>query len=121
MIELLVVVAILAVLASAGLPLAELSHRRNKEEDLRRSLRELRGALDAYKRMVDTGFIVGQVGGSGYPPRLQVLVEGVDNAKSPQASKIYLVRKLPRGPFRTRGNFSNWHTRSICARCRWIQ
>lgn len=77
--------------------------------------------MDAYKRMVDTGFIVGQVGGSGYPPRLQVLVEGVDNAKSPQASKIYLVRKLPRGPFRTRGNFSNWHTRSICARCRWIQ
>ena len=53
LIELLIVISIMAVLASVGLPLAELSHQRAKEEELRRSLRDLRGALDDHKRLVD--------------------------------------------------------------------
>lgn len=97
--ELLVVVAIMSVLASIGLPLAELSHRRAREEELRRSLREIRSALDAYKRMVDSGLIARPVGGSGYPPNLQVLVEGEVNAQTPQAAKLYFLRRLPRDPF----------------------
>jgi len=98
LIELLVVLAIMAVLASIGLPLAELSHQRSQEEELRRSLREIRSALDAYKRLVDQGNIQRAVGASGYPPNLEVLVDGVVDAKSPKGTKIYLLRSLPRDP-----------------------
>jgi general secretion pathway protein G len=98
LIELLVVIAIMAVLASIGLPLAELSHRRAQEDELRRALREIRTALDAYKKMVDAGLIARPVGGSGYPPSLQVLEDGAVNAQTPQASRLYFLRKLPRDP-----------------------
>jgi general secretion pathway protein G len=98
LIELLVVIAILAVLASVALPLAELSHRRTQEEELRRSLREIRSAIDAYKRLVDAGLIARQADGSGYPPNLQTLVEGAVNAQTPQASRLYFLRRLPRDP-----------------------
>jgi general secretion pathway protein G len=98
LIELLVVIAIMAVLASIGFPLAELSHRRTQEEELRRALREIRTALDAYKRMVDAGLIARAAGGSGYPPNLRVLVDGEVNAQTPQASRLYFLRRLPRDP-----------------------
>jgi general secretion pathway protein G len=99
LIELLVVIAIMGVLASVGLPLAELSRQRTKEEDLRRSLREIRTALDAYKQLVDVGSIQRAADGSGYPPSLEILASGVDDARSPQRTKLYLLRKLPRDPF----------------------
>jgi general secretion pathway protein G len=79
--------------------LAELAHRRSQEEDLRRSLREIRSAIDAYKRLVDAGRIVRAADASGYPPRLELLVEGVQDAQSAQGTKIYLLRRLPRDPF----------------------
>ena len=99
LIELMVVLAIMAALATIGMPLAELSHQRFKEEDLRRSLREIRTALDAYKRLVDQGRIVDATGGSGYPPNLATLEEGVIDAKSPEETRLYLLRRLPRDPF----------------------
>jgi len=99
LVELLVVLVILSVLASIGLPLAELSHQRNKEEDLRRSLREIRSALDAYKRLADQGNVQRAADASGYPPTLEVLVDGVVDARSPKGTKIYLLRNLPRDPF----------------------
>lgn len=99
LVELLVVIAIMSVLASIGFPLAELSHRRTQEEELRRSLREIRSALDNYKRLVDAGLIARPVGGSGYPPTLKVLVDGEVNAQTPQASRLYFLRRLPRDPF----------------------
>lgn len=101
LIELLVVVAIMSVLATIGLPLAELSHQRSKEEDLRRSLREIRSALDEYRRMVDQGRISRAADASGYPPDLKSLTDGVPDATSPQRAKLYLLRKLPRDPFGT--------------------
>lgn len=99
LIELLVVVSIMGVLAAIGLPLAELSQRRAQEEDLRRSLREIRTALDDYKRLVDQGHIAKPADASGYPPRLEVLVEGVVDARSAQGNRIFLLRRLPRDPF----------------------
>ena len=78
---------------------AALSQRRAQEEELRRSLREIRGAIDQYKRLVDAGHIERSVGDSGYPPSLQVLVEGLTDAMTPQATKIYILRSLPRDPF----------------------
>ncbi|CAH0353111.1 hypothetical protein AQB9606_03067 [Aquabacterium sp. CECT 9606] len=99
LIELLVVVAMVSILASIGLPLAELAHRRTQEEELRQSLRQIRSALDAHKKATDAGQIVRQVNASGYPPSLDVLVTGVVDAQSPRGSKLFFLRRLPRDPF----------------------
>lgn len=117
LVELLAVVAIMSILATIGLPLMELSQRRTQEEDLRRSLREIRTALDQYKQLVDTGRISQQAGGSGYPPSLEVLSQGVVDAQSPQAAKIYLLRQLPRDPTAPaeQGAASTWALRSYAS------
>lgn len=117
LIELLVVLAIMGILASIGLPLTELSRQRAKEEDLRRSLREIRSALDAYKRLVDLGHIRKAADASGYPPSLDVLVNGVVDAKSPRGTRIYLLRKLPRDPFAPEGTEASatWAPRSYAS------
>lgn len=118
LVELLVVLAIMSVLASIGLPLAELSHQRNKEEELRRSLREIRSALDAYKRLSDQGSIQRAADASGYPPNLELLVDGVADARSPSGTKIYLMRSLPRDPFAPSSVLSaaqTWEPRSYAS------
>lgn len=98
LIELLITVAIVAILASIALPLTEVAVQRSKEQDLRYALREIREAIDAYKQAVDEGRIVKKIDQSGYPPSLDVLVEGVDDAKSAESRKIYFLRKIPRDP-----------------------
>lgn len=99
LVELMVVVVITAVLATIGMPLAGMAQRRAKEEELRSSLRVIRSALDKYKRLVDEGRIEQTAGGSGYPPRLDMLVKGIKDARSPSGASIYLLRSLPRDPF----------------------
>lgn len=101
LIEVLITAAIVAVLASIAMPLAEMTIQRGKEEELRRALRQIRDALDAYKRASDEGRIVRSPEQSGFPPSLWALVEGVPDAKSPKASKIFFLRQLPRDPFHT--------------------
>ena len=99
LIELLITVAIVAILASAALPLNELVVQRSKEQDLRRSLREIREAIDAYKQASDEGRIARRMGESGYPRRLEDLVEGVEDQRSPRRERIYFLRRLPPDPF----------------------
>ena len=99
LIELLVVVSIVGILASMALPLANLAQQRAKEEQLRDALRQIRSALDAYKQAVDQGRIARNADASAYPPTLLALVEGVEDAQSPQRQKIYFLRRLPRDPF----------------------
>jgi len=89
LIELLITVAIVAVLASVAAPLAETTVQRGKEQELRRSLREIRTAIDAYKAAFDEGAVERKSGASGYPPSLAVLVEGVRDARSPDEKKLY--------------------------------
>jgi general secretion pathway protein G len=101
LVELLVVVAIVSVLATIGLPLAELAQKRTKEESLRVALRDIRSALDAYKKAVDQGHIIKKTGESGYPPSLMILVEGVADAQSPKGERLFFMRRLPRDPFAT--------------------
>ncbi len=99
LIEMLVVLAMLGVLASAARPLLELSVQRSREHELRQALRTLREAIDTYKRTVEAGSITQSPEDSGYPPSLQALVDGVPDAKSPGSRKIYFLRRLPRDPF----------------------
>jgi general secretion pathway protein G len=98
LIELVITVAIIAVLASVALPMHELVAQRAKEQDLRRALREIREAIDAYKEASDEGRIEKRIGQSGYPPRLAALVEGAVDQKSARKERIYFLRRLPRDP-----------------------
>ena len=98
LIELLVTATIVAVLASVALPLAELSVKRGRENELRAALREIRGAIDAYKQATDDGRILKKADESGYPPNLETLVEGVEDARSPKKTRIHFLRRLPRDP-----------------------
>jgi general secretion pathway protein G len=98
LIELLVTLAILAVLASAVVPLAELAVKRTKEQELRIALRQIRGALDDYKRAVDEGRVARKADESGYPPSLEALVDGVVDVKDPKKAKIRFLRRVPRDP-----------------------
>jgi len=115
LIELVITVAIVAVLASAVMPLNELAHQCAKEQDLRRALREIRAGIDAYKQASDEGRIVKKVGESGFPKRLEDLTQGVEDQKSPRRDKIYFLRRLPPDPFATDPNVpaaQTWGKRS---------
>jgi general secretion pathway protein G len=99
LIELVITVAIIGLLATLVLPMAELSVQRSKEQELRVALREIRAGLDAYKQAVEDGRIVHSVIKSGYPASLQVLVDGEPDASSPDGKgRIYFLRRIPRDP-----------------------
>ena len=98
LVELLITVTILALLASVAMPLAEVAVQRGKEKELRQSLREIRDAIDAWKRAADDGRIEKSADASGYPPSLAALVEGVEDKKKPDGSKLYFLRRVPRDP-----------------------
>jgi general secretion pathway protein G len=99
--ELVITVAIVALLATLALPLSEVAVQRSKEQELRRNLRDIRDAIDAYKLAVDEQRISKAVNESGYPKTLDVLVQGVNDAKSAKPAKIYFLRRIPRDPFST--------------------
>jgi general secretion pathway protein G len=99
LIEMLVVLAMLAVLATSARPLLEVSVQRAREHELRAGLRHLREAIDAYRQAVEAGNIAKSPEDSGYPPNLLVLVNGVRDAKSVDGRKLYFLRRLPRDPF----------------------
>lgn len=98
-VELLVTVVIVGILASGVLPMVELTVQRAKERELREALRSLRTAIDAYKRAADEGRISRKADQSGYPPTLEVLVEGVPDIRDPKARKLYFLRAIPQDPF----------------------
>ncbi len=98
LIELLITVTILALLASVALPLAELAVQRGKEAELRQSLREIREAIDAYKRASEDGRIERKADASGYPASLAALADGVPDARKTDGTKLYFLRRVPADP-----------------------
>jgi len=99
LVEMLIAVAIVALLASIALPFAELQVQRSRERELRSALREMREAIDAYKRASDEGRIARAADRSGYPPTLGALVEGVPDRRDAAGTRLYFLRRLPRDPF----------------------
>jgi general secretion pathway protein G len=100
LIELVITVAIIGLLATMAMPLGKMAAQRLKESELRTALREIRTGIDAYKRAGEEGRIMVEVDHSGYPAALNLLVDGVDDARDPEkAKKIYFMRRLPRDPF----------------------
>jgi general secretion pathway protein G len=94
--ELVMVAALVAILAGIALPVAKFTVKRRKESELRLALRQMRTAIDEYKRLSDQGMIPIKLGTEGYPPELETLVEGVDLVG--QEVKRKFLRKIPTDP-----------------------
>lgn len=100
-VELLVVSSILLILASAVLPLSQVTIQRQREAELRRALREIRTAIDNHKDSVDLGLIGGvdvQAGSEGYPPDLETLVDGIEVLNDASGRKLRFLRRIPFDP-----------------------
>lgn len=95
--ELVMVAAVLTILAGVALPAVKFTARRSKEMELRQDLREMRAAIDEYKRYSDMGLIPVDLGTDGYPAKLDVLVDGVELAGQVDR-KLKLLRRIPVDP-----------------------
>jgi len=98
LIELMVVVVILGILASAAMPLGEMVVKREKEQALRVALRQIRTAIDAYKQAADEGRVEKKADETGYPHELEALELGMEDIKDPDNGKVFFIRRLPRDP-----------------------
>lgn len=99
LVELIVSAAILGVLASVAMPLAETTIKRQKEHTLRIALRDIRQAIDAYKQASASGSVAVEPGQSGYPRSLNELVSGVADVRHLNGQHLYFLRRVPRDPF----------------------
>ncbi len=103
LIEMLVTLTVLAILASAIIPLGQMALKREKEIELKRDLRLLREAIDAYKKMADEKKFEFEEETQGYPPNLEILVTGVETKVEEQGKEtttkvVKFLRRIPRDP-----------------------
>ena len=121
LIELIVTVAIVAILASVAMPMLQMSVQRNKEIELKTNLRQIREAIDAYKKAADEGRIKKSIEETGYPPNLEILVNGVLDEKDINKNKLKFLRKIPLDPMTTTDGKNtddlpnNWGLRSYAS------
>lgn len=109
LIELIAAITIMLILTAAALPLARVQIQRRKEAELRRSLRQMREAIDRYKDFADRGMIPTEGDSFGYPPDLETLVEGVP-LKGTATAKYKFLRKIPVDPMTGE---ASWGLRSM--------
>ena len=111
-IELIVTTAVIMILASAALPLARVSIRRQKEIELRRDLREMRTAIDKFKDYADRNLISTfelNAASERYPSSLEQLVEGAAAANDATGKKWKFLRRIPIDPLTGK---ADWGLRS---------
>ncbi len=113
-VELLVTSAILIILASAIVPMASVTRKRQKELELRAALREIRNALDMYHELCRASIGQGQpqpgpithlrialpegdLNLECWPKELELLVEGIET--NIPDYKVKFLRRIPRDPF----------------------
>ena len=106
LVELMVAIAIMAILATAVLPISRTVVKREKERELRAALWQMRDAIDRYKDAADRGMIQVKLDSQGYPPDLDELVKGVDV----QGKKIRFLRHIPVDPMT---HSTDWGLRSM--------
>jgi|ERR1044072_6001037 general secretion pathway protein G len=97
LVEMVVTCAVMLILASVVLPTARVTERRMKEAELKAALREMRYAIDDYKRYSDAGMIPVDLGTDGYPRELDTLVDGV-NIVGQVDKKAKFLRRIPVDP-----------------------
>ena len=95
--ELVIVCALLTILAGITLPVTKFTYQRLREAELRTALRQMRNAIDEYKRYSDAGLLPLELGTDGYPKNLEVLVEGVEVVGQIDR-KIKFLRRIPVDP-----------------------
>lgn len=118
LIELLASAAIIGLLASIAVPVAEMTVKRQKERELRTALHDIRQAIDAYKAATSAGRIAILPEQSGYPPDLITLVSGVKDISKPERPTIYFLRRIPRDPMSRDASASaadSWGKRSYAS------
>jgi len=111
-VELIIVTAILLVLASITVPLAQVASQRQREAELRRSLRDMRTAIDRFKDAADQGAIAPmdlEPGSENYPPDLETLVEGVARQNDASGVPLKFLRRVPIDPMT---DSTDWGLRS---------
>lgn len=104
LIELVVTLVIVAILGSAIFPVIKLNVQRAKENELRADLRQMREAIDAYKKAADEGHIKKSIEETAYPPSLEVLVSGVPDEKDVNKRKLKFLRSIPVDPMQLSTN-----------------
>lgn len=113
LVEMLVTLTIVSILALAVLPLAKTAVKREKEITLRRNLRMMREAIDAYKKLADEKAFEFDEETEGYPPDLETLVEGIEakiEVDDQETTKlIKFLRRVPKDPMT---NSFDWGLRS---------
>ncbi len=113
LVEMLVTLMIISIISMAALPLAKVAVKREKEIELRRSLRLIREAIDAYKKLADEKKFEIEDETEGYPPDLETLVEGVEITEEKEGEEVTktvkFLRRVPRDPMT---NSYDWGLRS---------
>jgi general secretion pathway protein G len=100
------VVSIIAILATAAIPVTRWQIKRTKERELRADLWEMRAAIDRYKDAAERGAFQTKVDSFNYPPDLETLVNGVDVTDK----KVRFLRKIPKDPMTGE---SEWQLRAM--------
>lgn len=113
LIELVSCSAIILVLASVAVPVANTWVKRRKEIELRQALREIRTAIDRFQYDAERnpgmrGTKMNATNEDGYPEKLEWLYEGYDIGDA-AGTKVKYLRRLPRDPLTGK---AEWATRS---------